>query len=117
MAPTRPARRVSQSGEIGQLIAEGRKRADLSQSEFAAQLGVSRKTVSDIERGVAENLSLKTALQALWLAGFHLEASPRRPPTLSEVMARRAADRARAEQLAASGLESAPRPSPIRRKR
>ena len=108
--------RVSQSSEIGLLIAEGRKRANLSQSEFAAQLGVSRKTISDLERGVAEHLSLNTALQALWLAGFQLEALPRRPPTLSEVMARRAADQARAEQLIASGSAPAqPHSSPPKR--
>jgi transcriptional regulator with XRE-family HTH domain len=113
----RSAHRVSQAGEIARLIAAGRKRAKLSQSQFAAQLGVSRKTISDIERGVAEHLSLKTALQALWLAGFQLEALPRRPPTLSEVMARRAADLERAEQLTASGKTPDP-PSPsTRRKR
>jgi transcriptional regulator with XRE-family HTH domain len=106
MAPTHSTRRVSQSSEIGRLIAEGRKRANLSQSEFAAQLGVSRKTISDIERGVAEHLSLTTALRALWLAGFQLEALPWRPPTLSEVMARRAADQARADQLWANGNPS-----------
>ena len=103
MVPSPSAHRVSQSNEIGRLVAAGRKRANLSQSRFAAQLGVSRKTVSDIERGVAEHLSLNTALQALWLAGYQLEALPRRPPTLSEVMARRAADHERGEQLAASG--------------
>ena len=117
MASARSPNRVSQSSEIGRLIAEGRKRADLSQSEFAAQLGVSRKTISDIERGVAEHLSLNTALAALWLAGFQLEALPRRPPTLSEVMARRAADRARAEQLSAGGGASAPPSRSSHRKR
>ena len=117
MTLARPLHRISQSNEIGRLVAEGRKRANLSQSEFATQLGVSRKTVSDIERGVAEHLSLNTALQALWLAGFQLEALPRRPPTLSEVMARRAVDQARAEQLAASSSASIPPPRSPRRKR
>jgi transcriptional regulator with XRE-family HTH domain len=91
--------RLSKSSDIGRLVAEGRKRSGLSQAEFGAELGVSRKTISDIERGAAEHLSIKTALAALWLAGFQLEATQRRPPTLSEVMARRAADRARAELL------------------
>jgi HTH-type transcriptional regulator/antitoxin HipB len=116
MVPARSGHRVSQSSEIGDLIAAGRKRANLSQSEFAAQLGISRKTVSDIERGAAEHVSLNTALQALWLAGFQLEAHPRRPPTLSEVMTRRAADQARAEQLAATARTSASPPA-ARRKR
>jgi hypothetical protein len=62
---------------------------------------VSRKTISDIERGAAENLSLTTAMAALWLAGFQLEVTPRRPPTLNEIMARRAADITRAEQTEA----------------
>jgi transcriptional regulator with XRE-family HTH domain len=91
--------RLTKSADIGRLIAEGRKRTQLSQSEFASKLGVSRKTISDIERGAAEHLSINTALAALWLAGFQLEANQRRPPTLSEVMARRAKDLARAEML------------------
>lgn len=100
MVPTPPAQRVLQTRDIGRLIAAGRKRARLSQTDFAAQLGVSRKTVSDLERGVAAHISLSTALQALQLAGFVVEARPRRPPTITEVMARRAADQARADQLA-----------------
>jgi len=106
----RPTNRLTQSSDIGRLIAEGRRRAKLSQSEFASQLGVSRKTISDIERGAAEHLSMNTALAALWLAGFQLEANQRRPPTLSEVMARRAADLARAELL-----NTPPPPKPRKR--
>jgi transcriptional regulator with XRE-family HTH domain len=94
--------RLTKGSDIGRLIAEGRKRAKLSQSEFASKLSVSRKTISDIERGAAEHVSMNTALAALWLAGFQLEANQHRPPTLSEVMARRATDLARAEQLDAS---------------
>jgi transcriptional regulator with XRE-family HTH domain len=99
MVSTSPAQRVLQTRDIGRLIAAGRKRARLSQTDFATQLGVSRKTVSDLERGVAAHISLSTALQALQFAGFVLEARARRPPTITEVMARRAADHARADQL------------------
>lgn len=98
MTSKRPHSRIARVSDIGALIAEGRKRARLSQAEFAERLGVSRKTISDAERGAAENLSLSTALAALGLAGFQIEATPRRPPTLNEIMARRAADLARAEQ-------------------
>jgi transcriptional regulator with XRE-family HTH domain len=97
MVSQRINRKLAHSTDIGELVANGRRRANLSQAEFAERLGVSRKTISDIERGAAENLSFTTALSALWLAGFQLEANPRRPPTLNEVMARRAADNARAE--------------------
>lgn len=74
----------------------------MPQERFAQQLGVSRKTVSDLERGVAENVSLNTALRALALAGFTVEASPHRPPTLTEVMEQRAKDLARADALSSS---------------
>ena len=99
MVPTPSPQRILQTRDIGRLIAAGRKRARLSQTDFAAQLAVSRKTVSDLERGASAHVSLNTALQALQLAGFILEARPRRPPTITEVMARRAADQVRADQL------------------
>lgn len=41
----------------------------------------------------------KEKIEALQLAGLVLEARPRRPPNINEVMARRAADQARADQL------------------
>lgn len=100
MAPLpRSSRRVARTADIGRLVAEGRRRAKLSQQEFAARLGVSRKTLSDLERGVAEHVSLNTAIKALSLAGYVVEASPRRPPTLPEVMAQRAAHQARVDRL------------------
>jgi DNA-binding XRE family transcriptional regulator len=94
---------------------------------FAQKLGVSRKTVSDLERGAAEHVSLKTAMAALALAGFVLYGTERRPPTLDAIMARRASDRARADELIASrataSAQTAPptpkpaSPSPTRRKK
>ncbi len=115
----RKPQRLSRSTDIGRLIAEGRQRAKLSQEEFASKLGISRKTVSDLERGVAHHVSLQTALQALALAGFVLEALPRRPPTLSEVMAQRAEHQSRVDRLTetrGTALEgSAPPPKRSRR--
>ena len=85
---------------------------------LAQKLGVSRKTVSDLERGAAEHVSLKTAMGALALAGFVLYSAERRPPSLDEIMARRARDRARADELVASQATSArtdsPTPKPAR---
>jgi DNA-binding XRE family transcriptional regulator len=85
--------------EVGQQVAQGRRRAKISQEEFARKLGVSRKTISDLERGATEHLSLKTAMAAMALAGFALYSARRRPPTMEEIMARRSADRARADEL------------------
>jgi transcriptional regulator with XRE-family HTH domain len=106
--PPPESRRLIQPFEIGRLIAVGRRRAKLSQQAFAQRLGVSRKTLSDLERGAAEHVSLKTAMTALGLAGFVLHASARRPPTLAEVMAQRAAHRARVDALPSSGARDTP---------
>jgi DNA-binding XRE family transcriptional regulator len=95
----RGAERLLKPFELGLRVAQGRRRANVSQAAFAQKLGVSRKTVSDLERGVAEHVSLKTAMAALSLAGFALYCAQRRPPTMEEIMARRAADRARADAL------------------
>lgn len=109
--PDSPAQthRLLKTFEVGRLVAAGRRRAKISQQAFAAQLGVSRKTVSDLERGAAEHVSLKTAMKALSLAGYILQAALRRPPTLSEVMAQRAAHRTRVDEL--SQPEKRRRPS------
>lgn len=100
--PANQAQRLLKPFDVGLLIAQGRRRDKLSQAVFARKLGVSRKTVSDLERGAAEHVSLKTAMAALALAGFVLYSAERRPPTLDDIMARRASDRARADELVAS---------------
>ena len=97
------ALRLMKPFEVGLQVAAGRRRAKISQEDFARKLGVSRKTISDLERGVVEHVSLKTAMAALALAGFVLYSARRRPPTMEEIMARRAADRARAEGLLQAG--------------
>lgn len=93
------AHRLLKPFELGAQVAQGRRSAKISQEKFAQKLGVSRKTLSDLERGAAEHVSLKTAMAALALAGYVLFAAESRPPTMEEIMARRAADRARADEL------------------
>lgn len=108
------AERLLKPFELGLRVAQGRRRVKISQAEFARKLGVSRKTVSDLERGAAEHVSLKTAMAALSLAGFVLYSAERRPPTMEEIMARRAADRTRADQLLNSvALPSSATPPPF----
>src|SRR5579863_8469918 len=97
------ADRLLKPFELGLRVARRRRRAKISQAEFAQKLGVSRKTISDLERGAAEHVSLKTAMAALSLAGFVLYTAERRPPTMEEIMARRAAERTRADELLNSG--------------
>jgi DNA-binding XRE family transcriptional regulator len=102
------AERLLKPFELGLWVARGRRRVKISQAAFAQKLGVSRKTISDLERGAAEHVSLKTAMAALSLAGFVLYCAERRPPTMEEIMARRAADRARADKLLNSGTTPLP---------
>ena len=116
------AERLLRPFEVGLQVARGRKRAKISQATFAEKMGVSRKTISDLERGAAEHVSLKTAMAALSLAGFVLYSTARRPPSMEEIMARRAADRRRAEELlnstalTAEPMSSPPLPSESQRK-
>ncbi|MDB6084656.1 MAG: hypothetical protein JWN43_2537 [Gammaproteobacteria bacterium] len=108
------AERLLKPFELGLRVAQGRRRAKMSQAAFAQKLGVSRKTISDLERGASEHVSLKTAMAALSLAGFVLYSAERRPPTMEEIMARRAADRTRADQLLNSGtVPSSVTPTPF----
>jgi DNA-binding XRE family transcriptional regulator len=108
------AERLLKPFELGLRVARGRRRAKISQAVFAQKLGVSRKTLSDLERGTAEHVSLKTAMAALSLAGFVLYSAERRPPTMEEIMARRAADRIRADKLLNSGTApSSVTPTPL----
>ena len=109
------AQRLLKPFELGAQIAQGRRKAKISQEKFASRLGVSRKTLSDLERGAAEHVSLKTAMAALNLAGYVLFAAARRPPTMTEIMAQRAADRTRADELL-QGSAAAPAAKTERRK-
>ena len=107
------AERLLKPFELGLRVAQGRRRARISQASFAQKLGVSRKTISDLERGTAEHVSLKTAMAALSLAGFVLYCAARRPPTMEEILARRAADRTRADLLNSSSASSSVTPTPV----
>jgi DNA-binding XRE family transcriptional regulator len=104
------ADRLLKPFELGLWVARGRRRAKISQTAFAQKLGVSRKTISDLERGKAEHVALKTAMAALSLAGLVLYCAERRPPKMEEIMARRAADRARADELLDQGAAKERRP-------
>ena len=106
------AERLLKPFEVGRQVARGRKRAKISQAAFAQKLGVSRKTISDLERGATEHVSLKTAMAALSLAGLVLYATERRLPSMEEIMARRAADRTRAEELLSSTTHTTQPPTP-----
>ena len=60
---------------LGLKIQKLRKRANLSQKEFAAKLGVSQQLVSRIERGTTENPTLKTLHRIASVTGCQLKIS------------------------------------------
>jgi transcriptional regulator with XRE-family HTH domain len=88
-----PLVRVQKSSQVGGVVAAGRKARGKSQQAFATELGVSRKTLSDFERGEGQNISLQTALRALSLAGLVVSIQEHRPPTLTEVLEAKAVRR------------------------
>ena len=63
------------SEELGTAIRRYRKEAQLSQDDLAERLGVSRMTVSRMERGDA--VSLDTAISALAECGAKLAIVPK----------------------------------------
>ena len=60
---------------LGIKVQKLRKKANLSQKEFAEKLGVSQQLVSKIERGVVENPTLRTLHRIASVTGHHLKIS------------------------------------------
>jgi DNA-binding XRE family transcriptional regulator len=56
-------------GSIGRLIKDARQKAHLRQKDLATTLGVSVKTVSNLEAG-ARTVEVGTVIQALWQLGL-----------------------------------------------
>lgn len=97
--------RLGRAFEVGALVAQRRKQLHISQNDFSSKLGISRKTLSDFERGVADHISLSTALRAMALAGLVVEVAPHRKPTISEVLETRARQLTQADERAVGKRE------------
>lgn len=63
------------SSDLGLVIRSARKKRDMSQDELADELGVTRMTVSRLERG--ESVAVDTAIAALSFCGMTLVAVPK----------------------------------------
>lgn len=73
--------------EIGQLIANTRKRQKLTQSSLGAQLGMSRATLSGIENGTVPEVGIRKILTLCAALGIELVAQEKsRRPTLQQLM-------------------------------
>lgn len=65
-----------EAADLGDVVREARRSADLTQVELASRLGVSRRTVVRMEAG-EQGVSVETAIQALGECGVVLAAIPR----------------------------------------
>jgi HTH-type transcriptional regulator / antitoxin HipB len=73
--------------EIGQLICKARKSRKLTQGNLAAQLGMSRATISGIENGTVPEIGIRKVLSICAALGLELLAQERsKRPTLQQLM-------------------------------
>jgi HTH-type transcriptional regulator/antitoxin HipB len=66
---------IYDTAEFGDSVRRVRNDQGLTQAELAERLGVTRMTVSRLERG--DSVSLETALRALSECGYALAAAPK----------------------------------------
>ncbi|WP_107654085.1 helix-turn-helix transcriptional regulator [Nocardia suismassiliense] len=67
--------RAVTSGEFGQAVRRAREQRGLNQADLAERLGVTRMTVSRLERGGAVNM--ETAIRALSECGYETVVVPK----------------------------------------
>ena len=67
--------RVVDAADLGRAAREARITKGIDQAELAARMGVSRMTISRLERG--ENVSQTTAIRALSECGYRIEVLPK----------------------------------------
>ncbi|CAN5384164.1 hypothetical protein BH10ACT9_BH10ACT9_59640 [soil metagenome] len=61
--------------ELGERIRDSRRKRGLNQDELADRIGVTRMTISRLERG--ESVSVDTAMRALSECGYALAVAPK----------------------------------------
>jgi HTH-type transcriptional regulator/antitoxin HipB len=82
--------------EIGLLFKDARRRSRHTQQELAQALGMSRATLSALERGRCQELGVRKLTALLQMVGLDLFAAPRKsPPTLDDIRAERRNERGR----------------------
>lgn len=81
--------------EIGDLIRINRKALGLTQETLAKQVGVSRRTITQLELGQVSDLGIRKVMAILGALGLELQAGKIRTqrPTLDELQAQRALEK------------------------
>jgi transcriptional regulator with XRE-family HTH domain len=73
--------------ELGQLICKTRKTRKVSQANLAAQLGMSRSTISGIENGTVGEIGIRKILSLCTALGLELLVQEKtKRPTLQQLM-------------------------------
>lgn len=83
---------VPDTRALGRIIRERRKATGLTTVHAAAMAGVSRRLVSELERGTRRNVGTKAVFRVLDLLGLRMDIEPRGAPGSSP--ARRRSPRA-----------------------
>ncbi len=65
--------------EIGNKIREYRKDSNLTQQELANQVGITRQTLSKLEKGEIPKISLATFIKILDTLNLELEITEKKP--------------------------------------
>ena len=72
--------------KIGNQVREARKAHGLTQAALAAELGISRATLSLLETGLVQDLGIRKVIRILERLGLELTTRPAgAPPTLEEI--------------------------------
>jgi HTH-type transcriptional regulator / antitoxin HipB len=70
---------IRRAGDLGALVRDKRKAANLTQGDLAARLGTSQRWISELERG-KPTAELEMALRALHALGLSLTVETQIPP-------------------------------------
>lgn len=72
--------------DIGKEIRQTRKERHLTQAALAAAFGMSRATISQLERGMVTDIGIRKVIRILEYLGLTIIIRPKgRPPTLDEL--------------------------------
>lgn len=76
--------------DLGPLLRQARREANLSQEQLAKPLGMSRATISAIESGRCEEIGFAKLASLLDLVGLEVVVAPRKGrPTVDDLRAER----------------------------
>jgi transcriptional regulator with XRE-family HTH domain len=65
--------------EIGELIKTARKEKKLTQSDLAKEVGITRQTLSKLEKGLIDKVSLQLFIKILETLDKELEVKEKKP--------------------------------------